>query len=158
MEHVLREFILDRIIYHDETDNEICAVVHDADFPENSFSLYMMSYLLPDETPGSLLKGILAMDYVRTYEKRSGDALMHVQPAQARLNAVVEITQILDSTDLLVRTDLDDKLLLVEFEIEVPHNLHDVIYVSGELHLKDQDEIEDILYYAEHYPPLQNQT
>ena len=81
------------------------------------------------------------------YEKKPESPIIHIQAFNnIQLEAVVEVAAILDPSTVLVKTDIIDKLLLIEFESDVKLEVHDTIYLVGELRLEDLYIINDFLY------------
>ena len=106
-------------------------MVHDLSTPENSLSVFIWDYLLPDRQRGSAIEGILTLEFVQSYEKKPVDSVSHIQAFNhIGLEAVVKVIKILDSYHVLVKAGFSDKLLLVCFESSVHPEPCDFIHVK----------------------------
>ena len=148
VDHLVGTYIVDHVFFHDETDNEIGAVVHDLSAPENKLSVFIWDRLLPERRTDVSIRGLLSLVFARGYVKRPEDSVMtHTQDHnRVGLKAVVKVEKIYDAYTVFVKTDFSDKLVLVQFEDRVHPEVGDLIHVEGELRLeKPEETLDDFL-------------
>jgi len=89
---------------------------------------------------GSILEGDISIELI-TFSRKVDEELIFYQeiPKSSHIEAIIEVTQIIDEYSLYALTSIVDDNILIEFESVVNYQVGDRIFIIGSLEMNIND-------------------
>ena len=91
---------------------------------------------------GDIVEGTLSICLI-TFSKIVKDDIIHYYPDilnSSWINAVIEVTRIVDNYSLYAKSSITEEDILLEFETKVAYQVGDRLLINGSLEFEEKDE------------------